>query len=473
MDKQQLTEKNTNNSILILIDILFIWLLWRFTYQLRLTYFDSILSYYSLPPLFDRPLNEWLNYLLFFPVVIIVALILNYSQHFYRLYHISPSILFLNAIRTSLYLLFLLLAFSAVLRELFIGRSVLMLFPALYGTYLFSSRYIIRLFRIYLIERGCFRKNTVIVGDGELAVQTRDILTEIQDINYNILGYLKDNQNTEGSHDQILPILGSLNNLPPLVKKHNIDEVIFATEKLNNEELLSIIARYEHLPIEFKIVSNLFQVINEQVKLGDIAEFPLIEIQNQRPSLLYLLGKRAMDLLITIPLFIITLPISLLIIIAIKLDSRGPVIFKHERIGKGGQPFLLYKFRSMDYESHPYASAPSNESDVRITRVGKFLRKTSLDELPQLLNILKGDMSLVGPRPEMPFIVDSYQNWQKKRLDVKPGLTGLWQVAGRKHMPLHMNLEYDFYYIKNRSLLFDLFLLLKTIPAVIFGKGAY
>ncbi len=473
MKHSALWMKQGFDAILISMDILFIWILWRFTYHLRLTYFDRVLQYYSLHPLFERPLNEWINYALFFPVVIVLSLILNYSQHFYRLYHISPSILFINAIRSSFYLLLLLLAFSAVLRELFIGRSVLFFYPFLYGIYLFSSRYFIRLVRISLIEKGWFKRNVLIAGVDELALETRDLLEEIKDIRYSVTGFLNDSPSTQVKNKNSLPVVGTLSELPALVKKHNVSEVIFATERLNNEDILSIIVKYEHLPIEFKIVSNLFQVITDQIKLGDIAEFPLIEIRNQHCSWFYTFSKRVMDLVITIPLFILTLPLSLLLIIAIKIDSHGPVFFKHKRIGKHGKPFLLYKFRSMNIDSNPYESAPSNDQDERITRIGKILRKTSLDELPQLLNIIRGDMSLVGPRPEMPFIVKNYRDWQQKRLDVKPGLTGLWQVAGRKHMPLHMNLEYDFYYIKNRSLLFDLFLLLKTIPAVLFGKGAY
>jgi lipopolysaccharide/colanic/teichoic acid biosynthesis glycosyltransferase len=127
----------------------------------------------------------------------------------------------------------------------------------------------------------------------------------------------------------------------------------------------------------------------------------------------------------------------------------------------------------MQADVAPYEEAPLERTDPRVTRFGRFLRKTSLDELPQLINVLRGDMSMVGPRPEMPFIVDKYEEWQRRRLDVKPGITGLWQIVGRKDLPLYLNLEYDFYYIRNQSLLLDLMILIKTIPAVLFGKGAF
>jgi len=134
----------------------------------------------------------------------------------------------------------------------------------------------------------------------------------------------------------------------------------------------------------------------------------------------------------------------------------------------------MYKIRTMDPRVDLYAEAPTDPNDRRISgRLGRFLRRTSLDELPQLWNVIRGEMSLVGPRPEMPFIVDRYKDWQRRRLVVKPGITGLWQIMGRKDLPLHANLEYDFYYIQNQSILFDLAILLKTLPVVLLGKGAY
>jgi lipopolysaccharide/colanic/teichoic acid biosynthesis glycosyltransferase len=127
----------------------------------------------------------------------------------------------------------------------------------------------------------------------------------------------------------------------------------------------------------------------------------------------------------------------------------------------------------MTQETPAYAVAPTEAADPRITLIGRFLRKTSLDELPQLFNVMRGEMSMVGPRPEMPFIVEQYEEWQRRRLDVKPGITGLWQIVGRKNLPLALNMEYDFFYIKNQSLLLDVVILLRTIPAVIFGRGAF
>ena len=166
-------------------------------------------------------------------------------------------------------------------------------------------------------------------------------------------------------------------------------------------------------------------------------------------------------------------PLLILLIIAIRIDSKGKAIFAHKRIGKNGKPFTLYKFRTMRADCGAEEHAPVSLSDPRITRIGKILRKTSLDEVPQFWNIIKGEMSLIGPRPEMPFIVKQYGEKEKARLLVKPGLTGFWQIAGRKDLPLHENVEFDLWYIENRSIKLDLIILIKTVSVIFSGRGAY
>lgn len=183
--------------------------------------------------------------------------------------------------------------------------------------------------------------------------------------------------------------------------------------------------------------------------------------------------KRLFDIILSVAGLIFVFPLCLFIWVIIRFDSSGRVLIKQKRVGKDGEIFDMYKFRTMQKNSGLYEKAPQTSNDKRITKPGRFLRKTGLDEIPQLINVLKGQMSLVGPRPEMPFIVRNYSELQRKRLAVKPGLTGLWQILGRKDLPIHENIEYDFYYIKNQSLFLDMVILLKTIPAVIRGKGGF
>lgn len=173
--------------------------------------------------------------------------------------------------------------------------------------------------------------------------------------------------------------------------------------------------------------------------------------------------KRIVDIIISALLLIVLSPLILIITILIKIDSHGSVFFIQDRIGLDGKLFKIYKLRTMYTSVKKYEECPKDLKDIRITRIGVFLRRTSLDELPQLINVLKGDMSIVGPRPEMPFIVEKYNARHMERLKVKPGITGLWQINSKKGIPIHENMELDLAYIRNQSLKFDMMIILKTI----------
>lgn len=177
----------------------------------------------------------------------------------------------------------------------------------------------------------------------------------------------------------------------------------------------------------------------------------------------YAFCKRAIDLAISALLLVLFAPLLALIAVVVRLDSRGPALFIQKRVGCNGELFNIYKFRSMYADSAKYALSPITSNDPRITRIGRLLRRTSLDELPQLLNVLLGNMSLVGPRPEMPFIVQRYDEQQRQRLSVTPGITGLWQLSPGRAFPIHQNVHYDLYYIRNRTLWMDIHILLQTL----------
>jgi lipopolysaccharide/colanic/teichoic acid biosynthesis glycosyltransferase len=217
----------------------------------------------------------------------------------------------------------------------------------------------------------------------------------------------------------------------------------------------------------------LLEVIADRVKVDDIGDLPVIPFHGTAPAPLQAFAKRLLDLTAALGLLLIFSIPMIGIVLAIWLTSGRPVLFTQKRAGLKGREFTILKFRTMTPDTPRYGDAPTEASDPRVTPIGRFLRKTSLDELPQLFNVLAGQMSMVGPRPEMPHIAAKYQEWQRRRLDVKPGLTGLWQIVGRKNLPLSLNLEYDFYYIKNQSLTLDIVILLRTVPAVIFGRGAF
>lgn len=222
---------------------------------------------------------------------------------------------------------------------------------------------------------------------------------------------------------------------------------------------------------------DVLRIVGDITRLSRISpdNLRLLEGLNSRnaPNIFYIIMKRFLDVIIATAGLIVVLPFFPLIALYIRSESSGKVVIRQDRIGKNGKRFMIYKFRTMIVDTELYASAPRNNHDPRITRVGNFLRKYSLDELPQLWNVLKGEMSIVGPRPEMPFIVEKYEPWQKVRLEVKPGITGLWQILGRKDLPLEENIEYDLYYVFNQSLFLDLAIIFKTIPHLLFSRGAY
>ena len=197
---------------------------------------------------------------------------------------------------------------------------------------------------------------------------------------------------------------------------------------------------------------------------------PLLNQLSHRRT--YAVAKRVVDVTGSLALLILLMPVLLLVAAMVRLDSPGSALFRQRRIGKNGDEFQLWKFRSMRVDAPEYAPSPTSNLDWRLTRIGRLIRRISIDELPQLINVLKGEMSLVGPRPEMPFIVDRYTPLERGRLAVKPGITGLWQVSPARALPIHENLQYDLHYIFHQSLMLDGAILLRTIAAVIRGVGA-
>jgi lipopolysaccharide/colanic/teichoic acid biosynthesis glycosyltransferase len=210
-----------------------------------------------------------------------------------------------------------------------------------------------------------------------------------------------------------------------------------------------------------------------KVRIENLDSIPLIARMERRDPLLGRLAKRVFDLIISALVLLLAGPLFLVTTWLIRRDSEGPVFFRQVRVGLDGRPFEMLKFRTMYTADCRDAVAPATEQDPRVTRVGKWLRRYSLDELPNFINVLRGEMSVVGPRPEMPFIVEGYSAQDRERLRAKPGVTGLWQISYARQMAIHDNLDYDLYYIENQSFLLDLVIVALTGVAVVKGTGAY
>jgi exopolysaccharide biosynthesis polyprenyl glycosylphosphotransferase len=287
--------------------------------------------------------------------------------------------------------------------------------------------------------------------------------------------------------------LGDITRLPAIASQFKIDDIIITDETIDRQTLVSLLDYCTSAGIDAWFPPKLMPIIDIKLYVDSFCGLPMVRLCSQKNSWLFNKIKRGLDALITVPLFILQLPIFSIIALAIKLDTPGPVFYKATAVGKNGRIFPMYKFRSMrtDTESSIHkqyvtklikgeiGKEQDNDkplkitNDPRITRVGSFLRKYSLDELPQLINVIKGDMSLVGPRPCLPYEFEVYEEWYKKRAAVRAGITGLWQVTGRSSVSFENMIMLDLYYIYNRDLSLDLNILFETIFVVLGKKGAY
>jgi exopolysaccharide biosynthesis polyprenyl glycosylphosphotransferase len=329
------------------------------------------------------------------------------------------------------------------------------------------------------------RQRTVIVGSGVVADRLADRLERHTEFGLEAIGLVDDEpHNLKESHR--LPVLGGLDKLEQVLATKSVDRVIIAFSRASHQQLLSCIRACRDKRVAVDIVPRLFELLDGAGSLTQIGGLPVFSIGASPLPGTSRAAKRGLDILISSLILAVLSPILLLVAIAIKIDSPGPVFFRQVRAGRGDSRFKLIKFRSMyrDAEERKRAFDEANEADdgvmfkikedPRITRTGRFLRRSSLDEIPQLINVLKGEMSLVGPRP---LILDeakaAEQSWERRRLDLRPGITGLWQVSGRSDLPFQEMVRFDYQYVSGWSLARDLEILLATVPVVLSGRGAY
>jgi len=295
-----------------------------------------------------------------------------------------------------------------------------------------------------------------------------------------IVGFLDDDPQKLNQPE----VLGRVMDAQRVITDQHITDVLIALPDSAHkvrEELIDILKR---LLIDVWVIPDVFRLALYRPRLETFAGMPMLDLRAPAINDYQRLAKRIFDLFAASILVVFTSPIMLLIAILIRRDSEGPALFRQERIGENRKPFKMYKFRTMVQDADKLAGTVQHldingnilhktPDDQRITRVGRFLRRTSMDELPQLYNVLKGEMSLVGPRPELPYLVENYQPWQYARFAVPPGLTGWWQINGRSNKPMHLHTEDDIYYVQNCTIWLDIQILLKTVIVVLFETGAF
>ncbi len=350
-----------------------------------------------------------------------------------------------------------------------------------------AARAVLSLVVALVRRRGGLMRPTLVVGSNAESADIIRVLRHNPETGLVPIGCLASSQAERLGLDFCsgdIPVLGTAREVAEIVSATNADCVIIASTAFDHDVLARIIAELRAVDVDVHISSGLFEVLTSRVVVNEVAGVPLITVKGISLSKGNLLVKRTFDLLVAGTFVILGMPIWLLIALLIKLTSRGPVFYGQPRAGRDGTTFQMLKFRSMyvDSEARLAELSAANEAsgplfkmkdDPRVTSVGKWLRKFSLDEFPQLINVLKGEMSLVGPRPPLPHEVELYSVKDWRRLEVVPGMTGLWQVSGRSSLTFDEMIALDLFYIENWSVGLDITLMLRTIPAVLFARGAY
>jgi len=324
----------------------------------------------------------------------------------------------------------------------------------------------------------------LIVGAGRLGQQVAEEFQHWGWPAIRLVGFLDDDPKKQGTRIAGLPVMGYCDEITRVVPDYAVDEVFIALPPEAHARLNSLVAWLWEQPVRVWVVPDYAGLACYGATIQSLGNITLIGLRDPVINDFDRFVKRLMDITLSGLGLLLSSPVMAVTAVAIKLEDHGPIFYVAPRMGENGRTFKMIKFRSMVANAdnlQPVVSQTDQQGqqiyktrdDPRITRVGRFIRRTSIDELPQLFNVLKGDMSLVGPRPELPWLVDNYQPWQRKRFAVPQGITGWWQVNGRSQKPLHLSTDQDLYYIQNYSLWLDLRILWRTVASVVRGKGAY
>lgn len=348
----------------------------------------------------------------------------------------------------------------------------------------------------FFAEKKILQRKVLIVGADRAARLIAAKLVTETSLGLKPIGFIDDTYKIGERIFEDLYVIGTLSQMKDIAEREGVDEILIAASNISYQKLIDIVDQAKQTSAVVKVSSELYGVVPDKVWIEQYAEVPVIAMMENHKNTLFIVYKRAVDILLSsIGILLLAAPFMVIALI-IKLTSKGPVFFKQTRIGKDGKPFQFYKFRSMyvnndDSIHREFTKNLIRESkqalvnaegklevkkivnDPRITPIGRFLRKTSIDELPQLFNVLKGDMSLVGPRPCLPYEWEEYEMWHRRRLSVLPGCTGLWQVSGRSAVGFNDMVILDLFYIDNMSPIFDFKLILKTFPVMLFSKGGF
>jgi len=440
------------------------------------------------PTHFPTGLYPVTEYLKIYPIVLVIWSVLLFTYDSYHSHRTIPLTREgLNTFRVVGVgtVLLATLAYLIPLRQL--SRSWFVLFAALSALMLVAEKILLRVIARWVRSKGLNYRTLLIVGTGRRATDIARMIAGHKYWGYKILGFVSDGHRLSNGWARYR-IFGNVPDLKRILETHTIDEpideVVFAVTRKKLDEMKQIFLMCEELGIRTRVAMNIFQNRVARLEIEELEGVPFLTFTTTPSNETHLAFKRALDVALSTVVLALAAPVILLAALLIRLTSPGSVFFKQHRIGLNGRMFTLYKFRTMIADAHERREevAHLNEmngpvfkakDDPRVTPVGRWLRRFSLDELPQLWNVLKGDMSLVGPRPPIPEEVASYHRWHRRRLSMKPGLTCLWQISGRNDIADFDHwMKLDLQYIDNWSPSLDFKILLRTIPVVLSGRGA-
>lgn len=449
-------------------------LAWYLRYEVQL--------FRSVDPVFLSPLGEY--YGLFAGLTLIFLFVMAANGGYTARRGSSLITEIVRVTNAALISIVIIAAITFGLRPFAFSR-LLFLYNGLLIVFLLSSgRAIRRQIEARLRQLGIGVERVLIIGAGEIGRAVMRTMVARPDLGYSVIGFVDDDPIRGKTDIGRFRGLGGLDGVESLIKNERLDEIIITLPWTYHRKIAALVTVCDRLGVRPRVVPELFQFSLNRVDVDDLGGIPLIGVKEHNLPGTARVVKRVLDVALTLAALFFLWPIFLIIAIAIRLDSPGPILFSQTRIGQNGKPFKVFKFRSMyqNAEEHLDHLNGMNEAtgplfkikdDPRRTRVGRWIRKLSLDEFAQLINVLRGEMSWVGPRPGLPSEVEKYEPWQRQRLDVPQGITGLPQVSGRSDLSFDEACLLDIYYIENWSLSLDLTILLRTIPQVLSGKGAY
>lgn len=377
------------------------------------------------------------------------------------------------------------MAVGFILQPLVFSRLMMIYVAVITVVLLATARIIQRVVQARLRAKGIGIQRVLIIGAGETGQAVMRTMIARKELGYHPVGYLDDNPDLGNVDLGRIRGLGELDKLDEVLRAENVDVAVITLGWRDHDHILKLVEICQARKVDVRVVPDVFQLNMRQVQVENLDGIPLLGLNGNIPFQgANRLAKRTIDIALVILLSPIILPLFALIALAVRLESPGPILYAQRRVGENGRLFSMYKFRSMIPDAdkmqkqlvESFALDPRHPKivdDPRITRVGRFIRRTSLDELPNLINVIKGQMSWVGPRPPTPDEVALYDTWHMQRLQIMPGITGLWQISGRSDVPFDEMCLLDIYYIENWSIKLDAQILMMTVPRVLLRQGAY